>query len=220
MNVLRAMDQLLKRPEESDALSPFALLLGAVVCYALYGVAAGFFQGGSSIGLAVLKTPLIIIGSLLLCLPSLYVFTALAGADLTPRSFTAAVAGFSGVAGLLLLALMPVVWLFSVSTISLAFMVWMHIAVWVITLVFAQRFIARTAPSARSVIGIWLALLFFVSLQMTTYVRPVLWRSADESLFASGKLSFFSHLEEVTRWKAPAPALPVTEEDTPPRSGK
>jgi len=207
MNMFRSLDQLLRHPNESDTLNPIALLIGAILCYVLYGLAAGFFQGGWGIGLAVMKVPLIILGSLALCIPSLYVFTALSGADYSARTFATAIAGFCGVAGLLLLALMPVIWLFSVSTISLVFVVWLHISVWLVTLFFAHRFLARTATGARGAIGVWLVLLFFVSLQMTTYVRPVLWRSANEPLFATEKKSFFGHLEEVTRWRI-KPAVP------------
>ena len=207
MNVLRSLDHLLRRPDDSEALNPVALLAGAVFCYVLYGVAAGFFQGGWAVGLAVMKIPLIILGSLALCVPSLYVFTALSGVDYTPRAFAVAIAGFCGVAGLLLLALMPVIWLFSVSTISLAFVVWLHLSVWVITLAFARHYLARSAPGAGATLTLWLVLLFFVSLQMTTFVRPVLWRGADQPLFATGKQSFFRHLGEVSEW---TPATPPT----------
>ena len=201
MNLFRSLDHLLRHPDDSETLNPIALLVGAVLCYVLYGVASGFFQGGTSIGLAVMKVPLIIVGSLVLCIPSLYVFTALSGAEYSARSFVSALAGFCGVAGLLLVALMPVIWLFSVSTISLAFVVWLHVMVWVVTLVFAFRFLARTAPGANGTLSVWLVLLFIVSLQMTTYVRPVLWRRANEPLFATEKKSFFGHLADVTKWK-------------------
>lgn len=202
MTLFRSLDALLRHPEESRSANPLALLGGAIVCYALYGVAAGFFQAGWSVGLAVIKVPLIILGSVALCLPSLYVFSALAGAEYTPRAFASAVAGFCGIAGLLLLALMPVIWLFSVSTISLGFVVWLHLFVWLVALVFARRFLARSAPAARGTTGLWLVLLFLVSLQMTTYIRPVLWRNANEPLFAAEKKSFFEHIRDVSRWRA------------------
>ena len=209
MNVFRSLDALLRHPEEARSANPFALLAGAVLCYLLYGLAAGFFQGGWSLGLAVMKIPMIIIGSIVLCIPSLYVFSALAGAEYTTREFLSAIAGFCGVAGLLLLALMPVIWLFSVSTISLGFVVWLHIFVWIVTLAFAHRFLAQSAPRARGTVGLWLVLLFFVSLQMTTYVRPVLWRNANEPLFATEKKSFFGHLSDVADWK-PVRSTPAT----------
>lgn len=200
--MLRSLDALLRRPEEARGANPVALLAGAIVCYLLYGLAAGFFQGGWSVALAVMKVPLIILGSVALCIPSLYVFTALAGAEYTPRTFANAIAGFCGVAGLLLLALMPVVWLFSVSTISLGFVVWLHLFVWLVALAFARRFLTQSAPAARGAIGLWLALLLLVSLQMTTYARPVLWRNANEPLFSAEKKSFFEHLGDVARWRA------------------
>lgn len=217
MNLFRALDQLLRKPDEAETLNPLALLIGAILCYVLYGVAAGFFQGGWGIGLAVMKVPLIILGSLALCVPSLYVFTALSGADYTPGSFASALAGFCGVAGLLLLALMPVIWLFSVSTISLWFVMWLHIAVWIVTLLFAHRFLARTAPRAHGAIVVWLILLFFVSLQMTTYARPVLWRGGNEPLFATEKKSFFGHLGEVVDWSPTIPTPAAATAPAPPR---
>lgn len=205
MNLFRSMDELLRKPAAVTA-QPFALLAGAVLCYALYGIAAGFFQGGWSLALAVMKVPLIIIGSMVLCIPSLYVFTGLAGADLSPRAFATALGGFAGTTGLVLLALMPVIWLFSVSTIALGFVVWLHLLAWVIALVFGRQFLVRSAAVARGVTGLWLALLFVVSLQMTTYVRPVLWRSVGEPLFATQKQSFFTHIDEVMKWEPPGKA--------------
>jgi hypothetical protein len=206
MNVLRSMDALLKKPDSALAAHPFVLLAGATACYVLYGAATGFFQGGWSVGLAVMKVPLIILASLMICLPSLYVFTGLAGADLNPRAFSAVVAGFCGITGLILVALMPVIWLFSVSTISLGFVVWLHILVWLVALVFGRQFLVRAASAARAVIGLWLVLLFIVSLQMTTYVRPVLWQVDGAPLFETEKKSFFGHIEDVARWKPPAKA--------------
>lgn len=214
MNIFRSLDRLLRHPDESHALNPIALLAGAILCYVLYGLGSGFFQGGWSIGLAVMKIPLIILGSLALCIPSLYVFSALTGVEYTPRAFATALAGFAGVAGLLLVALMPVIWLFSVSTISLTFVVWLHVTVWVITLFFAHRFLASTAPKAHFAIGVWLMLLFFVSLQMTTYVRPVLWRAEGEALFAQKKQSFVGHLSDVMDWK-PGTTRSAAETGTP-----
>ena len=145
--------------------------------------------------------PLIILASTALCLPSLYVFAGLSGAELPPRTFAATVAGFCGITGLILLALMPVIWLFSVSTLSLAFVTFLHVMVWVVALWFGRQFLMRAAEAARPVIGVWLVLLFIVSLQMTTYVRPVLWHRADTPLIATKKQSFFGHLHDVLEWK-------------------
>ena len=210
MHMFRSLNSLLKRPDDAakDHAAAPSILIGALFCIVIYAVAAGFFQGGTAIALAALKIPLIVFGSVLLCIPSLYIFTALAGSDLSAREFVSAVAGFCGVASLILIALMPVTWLFSVSTLSIGFMIWLHVLVWMTALAFGQRWLKRTAPSGRSAIGLWLVLLFMVSLQMTTYLRPVLWRPSGAPLFALEKQSFVQHLYDATNWK-PAPPEPL-----------
>ncbi len=201
MNVLRSMDDLLKKPESALTAHPFALLTGAFCCYVLYGLGTGFFQGGWSVALAATKVPLIILASTVLCLPSLYVFMGLSGVDFSARTFSSAVAGFAGITGLILLALVPVIWLFSVSTISLGFLVWLHAFVWVTALAFGRRFLVLSTKAARGAVGLWLVLFFFVSLQMTTYMRPVLWRTPGKPLVASEKQSFVDHFYGVFDWK-------------------
>ena len=116
--------------------------------------------------------PLIIIGSLALCIPSLYVFTALSGAELDAHAFAKALAGFAGIAGLILIALMPVIWLFSVSTISLTFVVWMHLFAWLVALVFGQRFLISACGANRAA-GLWLTLVLLVSLDWKPAVKPI-----------------------------------------------
>jgi len=202
MTLFTALDDLLRN---RNASRPVALFFAAILCYVAYGAATGFFQGGAQIAIAVLKVPLIILASLALCIPSLYVFTALSGTELDVRGFTRALAGFAGIAGLILIALMPVIWLFSVSTISLVFVVWLHVFAWAVALTFGRQFLLRAFGAGNRAAGLWIALVLLVSLQMTTYLRPVLWRQAGEPLFAKEKLSFFSHLAEVAKWEAPKP---------------
>jgi hypothetical protein len=209
VNVFDSMNQILKTPdvalsEKNAGAHSAALLTGAVLCYVAYAAASGFFQGGWSVALAVLKMPTIILGSILLCLPSLYVFTALAGADFTPREFGRIVSAFCAIAGLILVAMVPVAWLFSVSTTSMRFVVWMHVFVWLAAILFARRMLLRTPTRAHTVVGLWLILLFIVSLQMTTHLRPVLWRDEGEPIFATGKKTFLMHFGELGRKKKQA----------------
>lgn len=199
MNVLRSLDELLKHRDGTVTGHPFALLIGAIGCYVVYGVASGFFQGGWSLAMTTLKVPLIIVASLVLCLPSLYVFAGLSGIELSPRAFASVVAGFAGIMGLILIALMPVIWLFSVSTLSIGFVVWLHLFAWITALVFGRQFLQRSEAKGFTV-GLWLVLLFVVSLQMTTYVQPVLWRADDEPFFAMKKESFLQHYGGLFKW--------------------
>jgi hypothetical protein len=214
--LVSAFDELLKSPQRLPArahaggsLKPALLLAaGSLVALALYGAAAGLFQGGEQVAVAALKAPLILTLSLVLCLPSLYIFAALAGAPVSRRLFVQLVAGFTGMVALLLVGLLPISWLFSVSSRSLPFMVWLHALAWLIAAGFGVRFLSRgldrQVPGA---LRVWLLLFLLVSFQVATFLRPVLWRGAGEGLFTRGKMSFFEHLGKVydTKTEPPAP---------------
>jgi hypothetical protein len=213
-----AFDELLKAPQrlpararDGGSLRPALLLaVGSLAALALYGAAAGFFQGGGQVAVAALKAPLILALSLALCLPSLYIFAALAGAPVSRRLFVQLVAGFAGMVALLLVGLLPISWLFSVSSRSLPFVVWLHLLAWLIAAGFGVRFLSRgldrQVPGA---LRVWLLLFLLVSCQVATLLRPVLWRGPDEGLFTRGKLSFFEHLGRVYDAKTePAKAKP------------
>jgi hypothetical protein len=190
----------LHRARQGMNFAPVRLLVGALACAALYGAAAGFFQGGSQILLGAFKAPLIVGLSLLLCLPSLYVFSALTGARWSPRSFLAVVAGFAGTLGLLLVGLLPIIWLFSLSSRYLGMVTWIHILLWVLALLVGWRFLSRAlhASGAKGGPFLWLLLFTLVSFQVTTFLRPVLWRAPGTPLFESQeKMSFFEHLGRV-----------------------
>ncbi len=206
-NLLGAFDDLLKRPlaglARADGAAPLAycwrLLRGAALCWALYGAAAGFFQGGLQIPIAGLKAGLIVAASLMLCVPSLYVFASLMGADLSPRRFLAVVSGFGGMLGLLLLGLLPIGWLFSVSSSSLVFVAWLHVALWLLALLFATRFLGEALRQAGSqgIAALWVALFCVVAFQVTTLMRPVLWRAPGTPVFEGGKMFFLEQFDRL-----------------------
>ena len=198
---LRSFDRLLTEPQSLDAAStaPGWLLAGALAGFVLYGAVAGLFQGGNQILVAAFKAPIIVGMALALCLPSLYVFSALSGARWSKRRLLATVSGFAATLGLLLAALLPIAWLFSVSSRYLASAVWVHVLMWGISLVFGWRFLGRALKESGAGGGmvLWLFLFGFVSLQVATFVRPVLWRAPKEPLFEQGKMFFLEHFGKV-----------------------
>lgn len=206
---LRAFDRLLTEPQSlfdgedgdrsSTSSAPWWLLAGGLAGFLIYGAAAGSFQGGFQILVAALKAPLIALLALALCLPSLYVFGALSGARWTRRRLLASVAGFVGTLGLLLAALLPISWLFSVSSRYLASAVWIHVMLWLISILFGWRFLGRALREngAGGGMFLWLLLFSIVSFQVATFVRPVLWRDPGRPLFESGKMFFLEHFGTV-----------------------
>lgn len=195
----------LDRARNGGQASPFRMIAVSAFCYALYGAAAGFFQGGDQILVAALKAPLIILFTLLLCLPSLYVFSAVAGAEWTRRSFLAVLAGFAGTLALVLLALLPINWLFSSSSRHLGTATFLQFFLWLIALSLAWRFLGKglQATGARDGMILWLLLFCVVSLQAATVLRPVLSRKPGGAIFVSGKKSFLEQMGEAFNEKAP-----------------
>ena len=167
--------------------------------FLLYGAVAGLFQGGSQILVSAFKAPIIVGLALALCLPSLYVFSALSGARWSKRRLLATISGFAATLGLLLAALLPIAWLFSVSSRYLASAVWVHVLMWGISLTFGWRFLSRALRESGAGGGmvLWLFLFAFVSLQVATFVRPVLWRGPKDPLFQEGKMFFLEHFDKV-----------------------
>ncbi len=216
---LAALDELLHRPQaifgrsrRGGASSLLNLAVAALVCIALYGAASGFFQGGAQILVAAFKAPLIILASLAMCAPSFYVLSSLEGVEVTPRWLAATLVGFAGMLGLLLIALMPVTWLFSVSSASLAFIAVMQLLVWIVAVHFGYKFLAVTLPrrgtnetcdarGAARPSKAWILLFFLVSLQVASQMRPVLWRAEGEALFAPRKMFFIEHFVRVAAGK-------------------
>ena len=203
---IAALDELLHRPQAIFDRAPrtggrplLFLAAGAVVCFALYGAASGFFQGGSQILVAALKAPLILLASLALCAPSFYVLSSLEGVEVTPRWLAATIAGLAGMLGLLLVALMPVSWLFSVSSASLAFLVVLHLLAWIVAVHFGFKFLTAAfhAIGASRPSKAWMVLFFLVSLQVASQMRPVLWRAQGEALFAPRKMFFVEHFSRL-----------------------
>ena len=163
----RAGPPLDDRELSSKRLRGLALL--ALAGLTLYGATAGLFAGGAQIVVAAWKAPLIALFSLLLCLPSLVVATGLGGADWTARRLLAAALAHLAGLSTILAALVPVVFLFSVSSRYLAWIVLLHLLIWWVAVGYAGRSLrAFTAPGSRFARVAWSALFLFVSLQAAT----------------------------------------------------
>lgn len=180
------------------AILPLALC--GLIGFALYGAAAGLFQGGAQVAVAAWKGVAIAAMALLLCAPSLYVFGALAGARWTPSAFRAVVTGLLATLGMLLGGLLPIAWLFSSSSRFLGTVVWIHVLLWIVALGLAFRFLsgAFRELGARGGSFLWLVLFLIVSFQVTTLLRPVLWRPAGAPVLRlDEKKGFFEHFGDV-----------------------
>jgi hypothetical protein len=181
----------------SDGVALFAC---GVLFHAVYGFAAGTFGGMAVSLMTCMKAMLICSSSLALCLPSLYVFSCVAGLPTTLRQAFTVGASALAMTGLLLVALAPVIWLFSVSTESVGFIATLNLVIWVLSISFVRRIFGelrrRDAGGAGKGLTAWLIVYLIVSLQMATTMRPLLALSGRD-LFAQEKVFFITHFLSV-----------------------
>jgi hypothetical protein len=133
------------------AISPRRLSYVIVVLAMIYGLCMGTFalfraQGPSVLQLlaSMIKVPLLFFLTLLVTLPSLYVFNALVGSRLTPGAVVRLLVASLGVMVAVLSSLGPIVAFFSVSTTSYPFMVLFNVVVCGVSGVLGLMFLLQT----------------------------------------------------------------------------
>ena len=104
----------LRQPSATHAIA--MLLVLAVVCAAGYGVVVGTFSGGNQLWIAPVKIVGGMLVAALICLPSLYIFSCLAGSQARLVEVFGLVAGLLVLTTILLIGFAPVAWVFSQST--------------------------------------------------------------------------------------------------------
>ena len=118
-------------------------LLFALCGMAIYGVVVGSLSGGAQLWIAPVKLALGTLLAVLICLPSLYIFSCLAGSEFRLRAVAGVLAAAVCLSSLLLIGFAPVAWIFSQSTDSLPLMGTLHLFFWLI------RSELRSAPARR-----------------------------------------------------------------------
>jgi hypothetical protein len=180
--------------EGANTRLPWLLGAFALAALAAYGLVIGSFSGGTQWIAAPVKVSLGALASVAICLPSLFIFASLSGAEITLRGIVGALSAVLALTALMLIGLAPVVWVFSQSTDSLAFIGTLHLVFWLISVAFGLRLLRMLLEylqvRERLHLRIWTMIFLLVSLQMTTALRPILgtsdhWFSAEKKFFAA-----------------------------------
>jgi hypothetical protein len=172
-------------------------LLGiASVSLLVFGFVLGCFSRHEQLWAAPLKVLSGMLFAALICYPSLYVFSTLAGARFSPKALLLCLAGSLALGGMLLLGLAPALWIFVESTTSFGFIGFLAVAAWGVAMFFALRFIKACAGSGGGVsngpVVVWSVLFLLVTLQLSTTLRPILGRS-DKFIQVEEKRFFLEH---------------------------
>ncbi len=171
------------------------LLVITTFCALIYGLVVGSLSGGTQLWAAPVKITLGLFFSVLICLPSLYIFLCLSGADLRFGQVCGTLLGLVSLMALLLIGFAPVAWIFSQSTHSVVLMGALHLIFWIIALWFGARLLWGLLAYCKSPdsgqVKVWVILFVLVSLQMTTVLRPLV--GTADTLLPTEKKFFLAH---------------------------
>jgi hypothetical protein len=172
-----------------------ALGLAALVSLAIYGVVVGSLSGGAQYWIAPAKIVLGSTAAALICLPSLFVFLCMNGADAHLRQVCGLLVAGICLMAVLLVSFSPIAWVFSQSTDSVALMAALHLLLWTVAIGFGLRLLSRSAvmvwSGASSRLGLWVCIYVLVCLQMMTAVRPIV--GTSEHFLPQKKQFFLTH---------------------------
>ena len=203
-NVIVAIEALLRQPRRLmfQLRQPGAggliagMLFVAILCSAIYGVIVGSFSGGAQWWAAPVKVTCGLLVSALICLPSLYIFTSLSGAQARLAEIFGLVVSLLMLMNILLIGFAPVAWLFSESTKHVAWMGFLHLLFWAISTAFGLRFLqagfAQAKARSNSGLNTWAIIFVLVVLQMTTALRPIV-GPTQETFLPKEKVFFLTH---------------------------
>lgn len=195
-------EALLRRPaelarhsacDESSTVLRFAMI--AVVSILVFGFVLGTFAYGDQLLAAPVKLGGGLLFAGLICFPSFYIFSSLAGSRASASKMAALLGGMLALAGLLLLGFAPALWIFAQGTASFGFMGCLAVASWLIALMFAFRFLrtalGETGATQKAPLVVWYVIFLLVTLQLSTSLRPILGTSRD--LLTTEKKFFLQH---------------------------
>ena len=204
---LRAPEALRDALDHSAATKLSAAVI--VPTMATVGLLVASFAGGSQYWAVPLKVVAGTLVAMAICLPSLFVFANLTGSRIEVRQALGSMLVAVSVLALVLLALAPVGWIFSVSTDSRALVGGIHVLFLCCAAWFGASALRRlwfdegsgatndagAASMARGgrrrTAGLWMLLFLVVLFQLSTTLRPIV--GDYEPLDLSAKMTFVEH---------------------------
>jgi hypothetical protein len=195
---------------------PRAGWLGASLCVItilgllVFGVVTGSISGGDQWWAAPAKIAGGLLFAALICLPSLYIFSALSGMALRLNAITGILLSTTGLTALLLAGFTPLVWVFGQSTGSLCFMGGLLVVIWLFSLLFGMNLLIKCARALgmTDAIHLWLWCFMFllVTLQVSCALRPIIGTSTTFFPPREEKKFFLQHWADNLKAEANRPA--------------
>lgn len=199
---LAVVEGLLKLPANvmhevrHGASMPWKLTAVVVTTMLVTGLCLAAFSGGLQFLMVPLKLSLGMLACALICLPSLYIFSALSGGGRVSlrEAFGALMLGVA-LTGVLLVGFAPVSWVFSQATDSAGVIGALHLIFFLVSAHFGlrltRRALAERAGRPVPALALWTFVFLLVVVQMSTTLRPL--AGPFEGLALAPKQFFLEH---------------------------
>jgi hypothetical protein len=205
-SLLRDRDTFIEEIHENKELDRkiSALLMSSFAFFALYGAIIGSFHGIFQLLSSAIKLPILYLVTLLITLPTLYIFNVLFGSKRNIVQHLAYLLTAVSVIALLLCGFAPVTLFFLVTVNDYHFFLLLNVAILGLTGILGISFLYRVMrpisdnDSAQGVkirtniLRFWLCLYGFVGSQLGWTLRPFFGTPGQFELFRQREGSFFS----------------------------
>lgn len=181
-----------------------ALLISSSCFFAVYGAIIGSFHSLPQVASSAIKLPALYLITLLICLPTLYIFNALFGSKQTiGQHFTYLLTAVSVIA-ILLCGFAPVTLFFLITVNDYSFFLLLNVAIFALTGIIGVSFLYQVmkpvsdnggdqgAKVRKNILRFWLVLYGFVGSQLGWTLRPFFGSPGQFELFRPREGSFFS----------------------------
>jgi len=179
-----------------------ALMLSSFCFFAAYGGIIGAFHSPLQVLSSAIKLPALYLITLLVCLPTLYIFNALFGSKQSiAQHFTYLLTAVSVIA-ILLCGFAPVTLFFLITVNDYSFFLLLNVAIFALTGILGVSFLYQVmrpivdgdqgAKIRTSILRFWLVLYGFVGSQLGWTLRPFFGSPGEFVLFRPREGSFFT----------------------------
>lgn len=181
---------------------PWAPLLCLTIgAFALFGLILGMFSGGHQLWAAPTKIAGGILFASVISLPSLFIFSSLCKVDTNFKTMVGVLTCAVCIIALLLLGFIPILWLFSTTSESVAFFGFLTLCTWIICLSIGLSFIGKSlkylGAKGTLPIQVWFLIFALVTLQMPTTLRPIIGETEDDFINFKEKKFFLVHWVDI-----------------------
>ena len=186
IDLLRDREKFLAEIREGVKLKSkiIALIVCSSLCFAIYGAIVGLYHSVPQSLSAAIKLPCLYLLTLLICLPTLYIFNIFFGSRRSLTQHFIIVLTAASVISALLLGFAPVTLFFLITTDNYQFFKLLNVAIFILTGVIGVQFLYRgmksisaqdeEGESARTkILQFWLVLYGFVGSQLGWVIRPI-----------------------------------------------